>query len=180
MLLRLPDLPRVFWARLVQRTGGWAVPCPLPSTEPSGAPLDGPARRKAAGMRDGEGTGDYTARVAACLRVYFAVLHESGGAPAPLADHYRTPRAWAWLARVCARDALLRAPAAPLAAHALLDVLGANAREAWGVQWVKLLALLYASAAGTAPVLLGGDGPEARAARVRVMLEVERLLGAAR
>jgi nucleoporin GLE1 len=70
---------------------------------------------------------------------------------------------------------------------ALLEVLGGLAREAWGGQWIKLLALIYSSATqgvgperpnGESRALLGGNTPEGRAARVRVQLEIERLLKA--
>ena len=57
-----------------------------------------------------------------------------------------------------------------------LEVGGAHARDVWGSQWIKLIALLYEGVT-TDPSPLGGSGPEARASRVRLLLEVERVMG---
>ena len=63
-----------------------------------------------------------------------------------------------------------------------LDVNGTRAFEIWGQQWVKLLSTLYqgctAGLNGKAERLLGGKSPEGVAARVRVQLEIEKLMGA--
>ena len=65
---------------------------------------------------------------------------------------------------------------------AALDVGGVLAREVWGQQWVRLLALLYEGVTvgyhGLDGRLIGGQTPEGIAARVRVQLEVERIMGA--
>ncbi len=65
---------------------------------------------------------------------------------------------------------------------AALDVAGAAAREIWGVQWVKLLNVLYEGATtglfGEQGRLIGGKSAEGIAARVRVQLEIERIMGA--
>ncbi len=61
-----------------------------------------------------------------------------------------------------------------------LDVNGAMARDVWGGQWLKLMGILYEGATtglyGSEGRLIGGKSPEGIAARVRVQLEIERLL----
>ncbi len=68
------------------------------------------------------------------------------------------------------------------ATTAALDVGGLLAREVWGQQWVRLLALLYEGVTvgydGLEGRLIGGQTPEGIAARVRVQLEIERIMGA--
>lgn len=56
---------------------------------------------------------------------------------------------------------------------AALDVGGLSASKMWGQQWIKLLALLYE---GVTSGKVGGLTPEGKAARVRVQLEIERVL----
>jgi nucleoporin GLE1 len=60
--------------------------------------------------------------------------------------------------------------------------MGGQAKEAYGTQWVKLLALLYEGVTkGMDPGggrLVGGDAPEGKSARVRVQLEIERIMSA--
>ena len=61
-----------------------------------------------------------------------------------------------------------------------LDVYGAKAKGVWGAQWVKLLEVLYEGVTtglfGEQGKLIGGDSPEGIAARVRVQLEIERIM----
>ena len=63
---------------------------------------------------------------------------------------------------------------------AALEVGGADALKSWGQQWAKLLGLVYEGATvgiqGERGRLIGGKTGEGTAARVRVQLEVERLL----
>ena len=65
---------------------------------------------------------------------------------------------------------------------AALDVGGLLAREVWGQQWVRLLALMYEGVTvgyhGQQGRLIGGKSPEGIAARVRVQLEIERIMSA--
>ena len=60
-----------------------------------------------------------------------------------------------------------------------LDVGGARAKDIWGMQWIKMLAMVYEGVTmgmtGTG-MKIGGDTPDGRAAQVRVQLEVERAL----
>lgn len=67
---------------------------------------------------------------------------------------------------------------------AALEVGGADALKIWGRQWVKLLAVLYdgvtVALPGSTPEkksLVGGGTPEGTAARTRVQLEIERIMG---
>ena len=68
-----------------------------------------------------------------------------------------------------------------IASVAALDVAGATARETWGVQWIKLLGVLYEGVTtglhGQQGHLIGGKTAEGTAARVRVQLEIERIMG---
>lgn len=60
-----------------------------------------------------------------------------------------------------------------------LEVLGHEANEIWGQQWVKMLALLYEGVTvglGDGDMFIGGRSSEGNAARVRVQLEVERIM----
>lgn len=63
-----------------------------------------------------------------------------------------------------------------------LDVFGAKAKEVWGVQWVKMLEAIYMGVtegiSGQKDRLIGGNSPEGIASRVRVQLEIERIMGA--
>lgn len=63
-----------------------------------------------------------------------------------------------------------------------LDVFGSKAREIWGTQWVKVLEILYDGVIeginGQKDRLIGGQSPEGIAARVRVQLEIERIMSA--
>ena len=63
---------------------------------------------------------------------------------------------------------------------AALEVMGAEAADIWGVQWIKVLQLIYEGASmgvfGQAGKLLGGDSPEGKAAKARVQMEIERIV----
>lgn len=56
---------------------------------------------------------------------------------------------------------------------AALDVAGTQAAHNWGHQWVKVLGLLYDVVQSGK---LGGNTPEGKAGRVRVQLEIERIM----
>ena len=99
-LLHHPSLsdafPEVFFAKMVQRTGGWGIPVVVPMRDVDGKPWGEGDRRKAMGYRrtggsnDGgdhngewESTGEYSTRIAGIMRVYFLVLGMSASASAP-------------------------------------------------------------------------------------------------
>ena len=62
--------------------------------------------------------------------------------------------------------------------------MGTDARNIWGLQWVKMLALIYEGVTeGLAngnhngeKFFIGGQKPEGKSARMRVRLEVERIM----
>ncbi|KAL4063803.1 GLE1-like protein-domain-containing protein [Scleroderma yunnanense] len=214
--------PEVFFAKLVQRTGGWGVPVVVPMVNLEGKPWAEGERRKAMGYRrtgggeDGgndegewEGTGEYATRVAGIMRVYFLVLGMSA-APAPgLATGtsqvgraqklFQLPHFWSYFARMLGDERLLETAVAAQVLYAALDVAGLDAGHIWGKQWIKLLELLYEAStvsvdsnAGTPGPnasgsteglqkrmrMLGGQTPEGKSARVRVQLEIERIVQA--
>lgn len=61
---------------------------------------------------------------------------------------------------------------------AALDVLGSKAKDVWGHQWIKMLALLYDGATNGfgGDRYIGGPSPEGKASRVRAQMEVERVM----
>ncbi|KAI0777666.1 GLE1-like protein-domain-containing protein [Trametes elegans] len=180
LLSVLDGFADVFWAKLCQRAGGWPVPIVVPAKDADGTPFNEESRRKALGYREDEGLSDYTSRVAGIMRVYFHILV----APVnqPLDPIVRLPRYWTFFSRMLKDPQLLDSPVATQVLYTALDVGGLLAREVWGQQWVRLLALLYEGVTtgyhGQQGRLIGGSSPEGIAARVRVQLEVERIMGA--
>jgi nucleoporin GLE1 len=102
----LDGFSSVFWARLCQRTGGWAIPAPVPSTDADGTPFTPDMRVKASGLREDETNADHTARVAGVMRVYFSLLLLPP--PAPLPREFHMPRLWTFVARLVGQPALLQ------------------------------------------------------------------------
>jgi nucleoporin GLE1 len=113
LLGALPHFSDIFYAKLVQRAGGWAVPTTIPSTDidvdyvtRATKPIEftQATRDKAMGYRlmDGgarETQGEYIVRVAGIMRVYFLVLVRAT-VDAPLERMWQTPRYWAYFARM--------------------------------------------------------------------------------
>ncbi|KAI6004398.1 GLE1-like protein-domain-containing protein [Pisolithus orientalis] len=194
--------PDVFYAKMVQRTGGWSVPVVVPAHDVDGRAWDDTERRKAMGYRrtgegdgSGEGTwessGDYGTRLAGIMRVYFLVLGMSAsispaGPVGRVQRIFQLPCFWVYFSRILGDPRLLETAVAAQILHAALDVAGLEARNIWGKQWIKLLQLLYvASTEGIGSVpgtngkrMLGGQTPEGKSARVRVQLEIERIVQA--
>jgi nucleoporin GLE1 len=200
----------VFWAKLCQRTGGWAIPAPVPSKDADGTPFTPTTRVKASGLREETST-DYTARIAGIMRVYFSLLLLPP--PTPLSREFHTSRLWTFVTRLVGQPALLQSSLATELLSGMLssenfascfivlaflrslyffvffdlwrliesmtvalEVGGSHARNVWGSQWIKLMALLYEGIT-TDPSPLGGSGLDARASRVRLQLEIERVMG---
>ncbi|KAI0071307.1 hypothetical protein K474DRAFT_1669133 [Panus rudis PR-1116 ss-1] len=182
MLWTLEGFADIFWAKLCQRAGGWPVPAVVPPTDVDGSPLTGPTRSKALGYlsQDGqqEPQSEYLIRVGGIMRVYFHILFAN--TPRPLDPLFRLPRYWSYFARMLSEPALLLTSVAPEMLHTALEVGGPFAHEIWGHQWIKLLGILYEGATvglnGDTSKLIGGTEPEGTAARVRVQLEIERLM----
>lgn len=196
--------PEVFYAKMVQRTGGWGVPVVVPTRDIDGQVWTDNEQRKAMGYRrtgggDGgeesvwESSGEYGTRIAGIMRVYFLVLGlsasmsptlPSAGPVGRVQSIFQLPRFWVYFSRMLGDERLLQTAVAAQILHAALDVAGLEARHIWGRQWIKILQLLYAASTegiGSVPStneerMLGGKTPEGKSARVRVQLEIERIV----
>ncbi|RDB15643.1 Nucleoporin gle1 [Hypsizygus marmoreus] len=183
LLNTVPDFAEIFFAKLVQRTGGWPIPIVVPKEDIDEKPWkDEAARTKAMGYRkssvsdDLESAAEYTTRVAGIMRVYFHILKIPPRQP--LQAMFQLPRLWIWLSRLAGERGLLETAVAPQLIYTALDVMGSYARQLWGHQWNKLLELIYegVSVGFGSGRFIGGSSPEGIAARVRVELEIERIL----
>ncbi|KAH7890468.1 GLE1-like protein-domain-containing protein [Phlebopus sp. FC_14] len=187
LLGTLDAFPDIFFAKLLQRAGGWPVPCTIPSTDSDGSKWTNRERTKAMGYRMTEGEkespGDYVMRVSGMMRVYFLVLAAapplSGGSACSM---FQLSRFWTYFTRIMNDERLLETEVAAQLLYTALDVGGLEARNIWGPQWVKLLEVLYEGAmvgiGGSSDKPLGGSTPEGKAACVRVQLEIERIIQA--
>ncbi|KZV71044.1 hypothetical protein PENSPDRAFT_606428 [Peniophora sp. CONT] len=171
-----PSFGDILFAKLVQRTGGWAVPAAVPQSDVDGAVFTPEAYTKVRGKREDESMVDYAARMAGVMRLYFAILWADAGQPLP--RQFQRPRYWAWVSRIVSQPRLLATPIAADLLAVALDVGGAPALRIWGKQWAKLLALLWDSV-HSGEKRIGGESSEAAGARVRLQLAVERAMGAA-
>lgn len=65
---------------------------------------------------------------------------------------------------------------------AALDVMGLEAGEVWGRQWMKVLALVHEGITNgyDTDKLIGGDTAEGSAARTRVMVSLENIVDGVR
>lgn len=105
---RFPD---VFWAKLVQRTGGWPIPIAVPAMD-EGVPWESAAARtKAEGIRGDESPSEFTTRVSGIMRVYFHIL--AATVSKPIDGRFRLPRYWTFYARMVSEPRLLDSPVAP-------------------------------------------------------------------
>lgn len=109
LLERLPIFPEIFFAKLVQRSGGWPVPTVIPSTDAGGIAWQDAARTKAMGYRvnnsEKESMGDYVTRICGMMRVYFLVL--AAPVSKPLDNVFRLPRYWTYFAWMVNDERLL-------------------------------------------------------------------------
>lgn len=184
LLGTLEGFPDIFFAKLVQRSGGWPVPSVIPSTDSDGTAWNEMERTKAMGYRTNddqrETLSEHVMRVSGMMRVYFLIL--AAPVPQPLEKMFQLPRFWTYFARMIGDERLLETAVAAQVLHAALDVGGVEAKFIWGNQWVKMLELLYEGTTtgigGVADKLVGGKTPEGKAARVRVQLQIERIMDA--
>ncbi|KAF7314635.1 hypothetical protein MKEN_00937200 [Mycena kentingensis (nom. inval.)] len=188
LLDTLPNFPDVLFAKLVQRCGPWAIPCTLPPTDISGQPwADDDARAKALGYRRSvednvprEPVGEYMQRIAGCMRVYFAILRIPPKQNAAAQRHpmFQLTRVWMWFARLLGSERLLDSPVAAQLMYTGLDILGPFALQVWGHQWVKMLELMYigVTVGFAGKKLIGGSAPDGNAPRMRLKMEVEKVL----
>ncbi|KZT06969.1 uncharacterized protein LAESUDRAFT_652261 [Laetiporus sulphureus 93-53] len=180
LLSTLNGFVEIFWAKLCQRAGGWPVPVMVPEEDVDGTKFDAAAWRKACGYRDGENSSDYTTRVSGLMRLYFMMLGiRSSG---PLDFIFSTSKFWTYCARMLSEPSLLKQPIAPSILFVALDVAGQRAGMIWGPQWVKLLSLLYEGVTvgvdNSRDSLIGGADAEAVAARMRIQLQIEKVMKA--
>ncbi|KAK1227490.1 Nuclear pore complex nucleoporin component [Marasmius sp. AFHP31] len=175
----LQGFPEVFFAKIVQRVGGWAIPVyVLPPTDHDGRPWTNAAeKKKVMGYREGESETEYSDRVMGVMRLYFAIL-KIVPKRGPLGGMWQMTRVWAWMARVVSDRVLLETPVGVGVLHVALETLGVDARQIWGAQFVKLLSLFYEGATkglGNGK-LMGGETPSGIAARSRVRFEIENIM----
>jgi len=206
LLDTLEHFPSIFYAKLVQRCGGWPIPLVVPGKDVDGRPWANKDERiKISGIRkstSGEGletTEEYSNRVSAIMRVYFHIL-KVRPVDKPLHTMFQLPRYWTWFARMTSDTRLLQDPVAPQliystrsllstpfsSAHrpiffpctAGLDVLGLEAKDIWGQQWIKMLALIHEgiTTGHENGNVIGGLTTEGAAARTRVMVALENIM----
>ncbi|KAJ7080508.1 GLE1-like protein-domain-containing protein [Mycena epipterygia] len=189
LLDRLETFPDIFFAKLVQRCGGWPIPCAVPGVDFDGTPWADDAQRiKMMGYRRSveqdvarEPVVEYMNRVAGDMRLYFHIL-KIPPQTRPMHPMFQLPRCWTWFARIMSDYPLLETPVAAQLIYTGLDVLGSHALEVWGQQWVKMLELIYQGATvGFAEGrFIGGSTAVGTSARTRVQMEVERIMAGAR
>ncbi|KJA21837.1 hypothetical protein HYPSUDRAFT_140194 [Hypholoma sublateritium FD-334 SS-4] len=184
LLDTLEHFPTIFFAKLVQRCGGWPIPIVVPALDIDELPWNtADDRVKASGVRksiNGQGlesTEEYSNRISSVMRVYFHIL-KIRPVNGPLHEMFQLPRCWAWFARMTSDPRLLRDPVAPQLLYTGLDVLGLEAVDVWGQQWVKMLGLVHEgiTVGYEKDKLIGGNSAEGAAARTRVMVALENIV----
>lgn len=119
LLGTLHGFPDIFFAKLVQRSGGWPVPTAIPSTDSDGTAWDEEQRTKAMGYRvndnQRESLSDHVMRVSGMMRVYFLIL--AAPVPQPLEKMFQLPRFWTYFARMMGDERLLETVVAAEVLH---------------------------------------------------------------
>ncbi|KAF8518688.1 GLE1-like protein-domain-containing protein [Hysterangium stoloniferum] len=179
LLTHVPDFSEVLYARMVQRTGGWAVPV----TVPKPSDMTELEYKKLRGYRtEREPQKDFETRVVGVMTLYFAILTTDVANPMP--NPWSFPRFWTYLARLISTTALMRSDLAVAIFTVALQVGGIHAKHAYGIQFVKMLALLHgaiqeteSSPPGQANVRqVGAEGVEGKPGRIRLLLEIEQVM----
>ncbi|KAL1705585.1 GLE1-like protein-domain-containing protein [Schizophyllum commune] len=183
LLATLDGLADVFFAKLVQRVGGWPVPAIPPSADFDGRQWKDSHERFGYRVSQDSGametTPQHIERVTGVMRVYFHILATPPGDKPIASRFFQTPRYWVWFARVLGSRSLLASDVCVSLMHAALEIFGADARKIWGKQWTKVLALIYdlvQNGIGEGKPL-GGTSPEGTAGRLRVKLEIDKIMG---
>lgn len=102
-LIHLPNFANVFYARLVQRTGGWGVPITVP--KPDG--ISEVEYKKLRGYRnEREEQKDFELRVVGIMTLYFAIMVAEVNAPVP--PPFSLPDFWLYLSRLMSSPTLLQ------------------------------------------------------------------------
>ncbi|KAF8877929.1 GLE1-like protein [Gymnopilus junonius] len=185
LLDALDTFPAIFFIKLVQRCGGWAIPIVLPKEDVTGQPWSSREefakisgwRKTTAGGEGLESNEDHSNRISAIMRVYFQIL-KIRPMNKPLDSPFRVSKYWAWFARMLNDPELLKAALAPDLIYTALDVMGLQAKDIWGQQWVKMLVLIHQgiTTGYENGLLMGGDSAEGAAARTRVMVALENIV----
>lgn len=197
LLLEVPQFADIFYARILHRAGGWFIPAAVPSQDIDGKPWGSTeALAKAHGRREnGAESGlEMMTRVAGIMRLYWEIVKcfaDPNVVGAVVQDRwsqvdarYVFGRTWVWFSRLTTRVDMLKEPIAAELISVGLSVIGTQAKAVYGRQWVKLLELLYRGVTQGVPspdgsgtmFTIGGASPEGKAAKVRVQLEIERVM----
>ncbi|KAJ7851664.1 GLE1-like protein-domain-containing protein [Mycena olivaceomarginata] len=181
LLDRLETFPDIFFAKLVQRIGGWPIPCAVPNKDFDGKPWEDDTKLTKMLEVPFKTIVEHMNRISGLMRVYFHILRIPPQTR-PMHPMFQLPRCWTWFARILCDRALLKSPVAAQLIYTALDVLGSHALEVWGQQWVKMLQLIYTGVTvGFAEgKFIGGTTAAGHSARIRVQIEVERILAGAR
>lgn len=109
----------MFFAKLVQRVGGWPIPTAIPNKDFDGRQWANRAEKlKAMGYRKNggedsdsfESEAEFTSRVAGIMRIYFSILKIAPRQA--LKPMFQSPRYWTWFARLLGERSLLESPVA--------------------------------------------------------------------
>uniref|UniRef100_A0A8H7XTQ4 mRNA export factor GLE1 n=1 Tax=Psilocybe cubensis TaxID=181762 RepID=A0A8H7XTQ4_PSICU len=180
----LDNFASIFFAKLVQRCGGWPIGIIPPSHTLDNKPWESREDyTKASGWRKSmvaeglESVKDRSQRIAAMMRVYFCVIKITP-MQKPLDSMFQITRAWTWFARITSDTRLLQDPVAPWLIFTALDVLGLEACNVWGKQWIKMLMLIYEgiTTGYENGKLIGGDSTESAHARTRITFTLGNII----
>ncbi|GJJ12921.1 hypothetical protein Clacol_007168 [Clathrus columnatus] len=181
-LTHLPNFSKVFYARMVQRTGGWAVPITVP--KPEG--ISEVEYKKLRGYRtEREEQKSFEMRLIGIMTLYFAIL--VGETEDPVPPPFSFPDFWMYFARLLSSPVLLQTDIAMQILAAAIEIGGKKAKIAWGKQFTKLVMLIYKSIQETENFTpsspdainerqVGAEGTEGKPARVRVILAIENVM----
>lgn len=116
LLQTLPEFGSIFFAKLVQRCGGWPIPTAVPHYDHEKRPWKSNEEyTKVSGWRkstnaDGtESLEDHVNRISALMRVYFNIIKLSCMANSVDAM-FQMPRCWVWFSRIMNEKRLLGEP----------------------------------------------------------------------
>ncbi|KDR78601.1 hypothetical protein GALMADRAFT_63700, partial [Galerina marginata CBS 339.88] len=179
LLETLDGFAPIFFAKLVQHSGGWLIPIVVPDHDEDGTPWSSSEQfikvsgwRKSTIGQGHETPEEYANRVSAIMRVYFSILKIRPGQKA-LDPMFQLPRFWTWFARMVGGTKLLHKAISPQLIYTALDVLGVDAENLWGQQWIEMLALVHegVTTGYENGKLIGGKGSQGSRSRVLVALE---------
>ncbi|KAG8905447.1 hypothetical protein FRB99_008944 [Tulasnella sp. 403] len=170
-----PLLPEMFMARLVGRTGGWAVGAVVPRYE--GQSDDD--YRKSLGYPPAtshETSTQFIDRLVGMMTLYAAILQTPPTSPggASVSHPFQIPRLWTLLARLVSTPQLVADRALPQVLYALIETGGDRLLEVYGRQVIKMMKTVgkRCMTEGPEEELIGGK--DGKGARVRLGLLLEK------